>query len=410
MIPRKKLDIGWSDLLFGVKSCVLQGNHQDVEQRIAAVWSPDSHVAVSLSVRSGFDALLQALALPVGSEVLVSAITIRDMTRIIEQHGLIPVPVDLNMETLAVDMDCLERAVTPKTRAVLVAHLFGSRMPMEPLIRFARQHGLFVIEDCAQAYVGAAYTGHPQSDVRMFSFGPIKTNTALGGGILCFKDPSVCDKVNAVQSRYPLQPRRQFLQRLGKYALLKLLNYTLPFTILVVLCRLFGTNHDSLISKAVRGFAGTNLFTKIRQQPSYPLLALLERRLKNFDSSALEARIKVAQAAINLLPTVQQPGVRATYHSHWVFPIYAHSPERLMQHLWRAGFDATRHGSSLCVVDPPADRPTERPTEAISSLQHILYLPIYRGVSPRRLKRLAQVIAEFDTAQHASLKEVSVNE
>src|SRR5438876_3258754 len=84
-----------------------------------------------------------SLALPAGSEVLVSAITIPDMVRIIEAHGLVPVPVDLDPDTLSVDQESLDRAVTPKTRAVLIAHLFGTRQPMEPILKVARQHGLF---------------------------------------------------------------------------------------------------------------------------------------------------------------------------------------------------------------------------------------------------------------------------
>jgi len=79
---------------------------------------------VCLSVRSGFDALLAALALPAGAEVLTSALTIRDMTRIIEAHGLVPVPVDLDMRRLAVRPEDLARAATPRTRAV---NGFGTR-------------------------------------------------------------------------------------------------------------------------------------------------------------------------------------------------------------------------------------------------------------------------------------------
>ena len=94
-----------------------------------AAWDARASLAC-LSVRSGFDALLGALALPRGSEVLMSAVNIADMARIIEAHGLTPVPVDLDMQTLTVSMASLARAATPCTRAVLVAHLFGSRMPM----------------------------------------------------------------------------------------------------------------------------------------------------------------------------------------------------------------------------------------------------------------------------------------
>ncbi|GMF56664.1 unnamed protein product [Phytophthora fragariaefolia] len=61
---------------------------------------------------TGFDLLLQTLKLPAGSEVLCSAITIPDMIYVLRYHGLVPVPVDLDPETLAVDMEALKKAVT----------------------------------------------------------------------------------------------------------------------------------------------------------------------------------------------------------------------------------------------------------------------------------------------------------
>ena len=156
-----------------------------------------------LSVRSGFDSWLKALQLPPGSEVLVSAITIRDMVRIIEAHNLVPVPVDLNPEDLSVDIASLNRAISPKTRAILVAHLFGTRQPMEPILDVARKHGLFVAENCAQAFAGRHFTGDPSADVTMFSFGSIKTATAWEAGCCACATPTFC---RACESFNPLTP------------------------------------------------------------------------------------------------------------------------------------------------------------------------------------------------------------
>lgn len=93
----------------------------------------------------------------------MSALTIRDMTRIVEEHGLVPVPVDLDARTLAVRPESLARAVTPKTRAIVVAHLFGSRMPMEPVVRFARERNLFLIEVAPRRTPGTSTGGIPKA-------------------------------------------------------------------------------------------------------------------------------------------------------------------------------------------------------------------------------------------------------
>ena len=151
-------------------------------------WLPPEEVILSLSVRSGLDLLLTALELPAGSEMIVSAVTIPDMVRIVEHHRLVPVPVDVDGRTLQPVLEHLERSITPRTRAILVAHLFGTHIDMVPIIELAKQHDLLVIEDCAQAFVGSAYAGHPDSDCALFSFGPIKTATALGGAVVPVRD------------------------------------------------------------------------------------------------------------------------------------------------------------------------------------------------------------------------------
>ena len=102
MWVRKRLDIRWSELASALRDCLLSWERESRAEDLEDLWSAGDALAC-LSVRSGFDLWLEALQLPPGSEVLVSAITIRDMVRIIEAHNLVPVPVDLNPEDLSVD-------------------------------------------------------------------------------------------------------------------------------------------------------------------------------------------------------------------------------------------------------------------------------------------------------------------
>ncbi len=212
MWVRKRLDIRWSELASALRDCLLSWERESRAEDLEDLWSAGDALAC-LSVRSGFDLWLEALQLPPGSEVLVSAITIRDMVRIIEAHNLVPVPVDLNPEDLSVDIDSLQRAITPKTRAVLVAHLFGTRQPIKPILDVARKHGLYVAEDCAQAFAGRHFTGDPAADVTMFSFGTIKTATALGGGLLCVRDAAGAGADARTAGRLSNSIARRFRQK-----------------------------------------------------------------------------------------------------------------------------------------------------------------------------------------------------
>jgi dTDP-4-amino-4,6-dideoxygalactose transaminase len=397
MIPRKRLDIGWRDVLYGIGSCLF-ARQETAERKLRRAW-PGGDTALScLSVRSGFDALLQVLDFPAGSEILVSAVTIRDMTRILQAHGLVPVPIDLDVQRLDVRPESMERAVTSRTRAILVAHLFGSRMPMEPVLDFAREHGLFVFEDCAQAYAGPEDLHTPQADVSMFSFGAIKTATALGGGIFCFRDPEFLEAVRRHQAQWPIRSWWHFLSRLLKYSLLMLLSYRLLYSLFTGLCRLLGIDHDRLIGERVRGFPGDDLLRQIRHRPSAALLSLLARRIRRFDQETIKRRAAIAQYAIDQMPSLRRLGAQAADHTHWVFPILYDRPEDLQPGLWRKGFDATRGATSLCVVDPPADRPELEPVEARQAFERLLYLPVYAGLSRRCIRRLAAAVSGFEAS------------
>ena len=404
LIPRKRLDIDWTDLFYGLGSCLWPPCRQQIQARLDAAWSSRSSFEnqaslVCLSVRSGFDALLHTLNFPMGSEILVSAMTIRGMTQVIEAHHLSPVPVDLEIEQLTVGAASLAQCVTPRTKAILVAHLFGSRMPMEPILQFARAHHLLVFEDCAQAYGGAGYGGHPQSDVSLFSFGPIKTATALAGGILNFRDRALRDAVSQHQNQWPIQSRLQFGLRIGKYMLLVLLSQRWVYSLFVAGCHCFKANHDRVVASSVRGFPGDRLLMQIRQRPSTPLLVLLTRRLRQFDQCQIADRQALAEKAIALMPGLRRPGDRALHHTHWVFPILHEQPEQLMMYLWQQGFDATQGGSSLYVVPPPPTHPDMRAVAAEQAFQQLLYLPIYVGVSPQEIARLAQAVKAFDSTR-----------
>lgn len=388
MIPRGSIDMSWMDLFAGLRACLLPPS--EASARAAAETASGAQRLACLSVRSGLDLTLQALALPPGSEVLVSAVTIPDMVRVLEHHQLVAIPVDLDLERLTVTPEALDQAVTPRTRAILVAHLFGSLMDLDALVNVARQYGLFLIEDCAQAYDGA-YSGHPASDLALFSFGPIKTSTALGGAILRFRDPTLLAQVSAIQASYPIQARGSYLRRILMIMGIKLLAHPFTLGLMVRVWRRRGRNHDEVISTLLRGFPGTNLIDKLRQRPSAPLLALLARRLRQ--PARIAQRTARARSVIELLPAHYVVGATARRHTFWVLPIVSSDPEALVQALWAAGFDASRKGSSLYVVAPPPGR--EAATNAAAAIERLVYLPLHPALDAASVARMARVLAAF---------------
>jgi len=388
VIARKRLDIGWLDLAAGIRSCLWPGSTKEEDFR-------NDESLLCLSVRSGFDLFLKAVALPQGSEVLISAVTIPDMPRLLREHGLVPVPVDLDFATVSVSSASLRDRVTPKTRAILVAHLFGSRMPMDHVIEVAGEHGLIVIEDCAQAFAGREFTGDPRSDVRLFSFGPIKTATALGGACLFVKDPALHQKMSGTQAVWPCQSNIGYLKKLVLFGFFKAVLAPAFYNILLGILHLLGRDHDTLVTGSARSFQGGDFFQRIRHRPCLALQRLVSRRIRTYDDSRLKNRASVGREMLEAIPSVIAFGGLAANHTFWLFPIVCEDAEKWRRRLSAAGYDAARSSTSMKSVDPPAEHPDAIPTVALATMNRVLYLPVYPEMNERSRTRLAQVVNEL---------------
>jgi perosamine synthetase len=392
--PRLRLDLSFGVILFGLGAC-LGVRRRGREHRVLQAWAGGEAGLTCLSVRSAFDLLLQALELEPGDEVAVSAVTHPDMVRILEAHGLRALPIDVDAETLAPRQDLLVSALTARTRAVLVAHLFGGRVDLEPVAAVARRHGLLLVEDCAQSFRGPEDAGDAHADVSLFSFGPIKTATALGGGVVHVRDPELRAHMRALQDGWPLQPRREYAARLVKFSALVLLGRPRIYWLFARGLALAGRDLDAVVNGAVRGFPGSGFLGRIRRRPSAPLLATIERRLRRFDHARLDARARLGeQVARSLPPSLPHPGRGALDRTHWVFPVAVADRARLVASLRRAGFDAATATSGISAVAPPRDRPELAAQVAERTLEEVVFVPVYPEVRGRDRERLLAAVAE----------------
>jgi dTDP-4-amino-4,6-dideoxygalactose transaminase len=137
-----------------------------------------------------------------GDEVLTTPFTFISSAWGISYVGATPVFADIEEGTFNLDPEKLEAAITPRTKGLIVVHLFGQPARMDEIIAIARKHGLYVIEDCAQA-VGAKYRGTPVGligDVGTFSFYPTKNLGGCGeGGAFVARDEAVHTKARHIR-------------------------------------------------------------------------------------------------------------------------------------------------------------------------------------------------------------------
>lgn len=411
--PRHRLDVSLREVLFGILACTRPSRRETLATEILRLCALEEEGMVCLSVRTGFDLLLGALGLSGGDEILVSAITHPDMARIIRAHGLRVVPVDVEPETLAPKPELLRASVTSRTRAVVVAHLFGGRVDLGPVARFAADRGLVLIEDCAQAFAGPGGMRDPCADVSMYSFGTLKTSTAFGGAVIRVKDRRVLARMRETEASYPVQARGEYLKKLLEGLLLVVASRPRFYGGLVAACGAMGLGLDELLKGIGRGFSGTAsdgaFFGRIRRRPAASLLALLVRRLWAFEPVRLDRRAEAGGRAAGRLPAAfEHPGRRAIQRTHWIFPVVVPRPDALIRTLRDNGFDASRSTSSIVAVDPPAGLPA--PVEAERMMRDVVFLPLHSGLPPAELERLMRLLRahadDWDAPNHSAAGEI----
>ncbi|HEY8156100.1 MAG TPA: aspartyl/asparaginyl beta-hydroxylase domain-containing protein [Myxococcota bacterium] len=411
MWARGRFDISWSDLAWGLLRCAWPGDAGRLQRGVERLWSPAGDAIACYSVRSGFDLLLRSLALPAGSEVLFSALNVRGMTKVVERLGLVPVPVDLDLDQLAPRPDRLERAISDRSRVLVVAHLFGARIDLGPVFQLAARRGLFVVEDCAQAFEGLGDTGDPRADASLFSFGPLKTATALGGALARIRDPELRERMRSAQAGHPVQTRGAYLSRLVRFSGLKLLTYRASSAALFRLTSLTRVDLDRGLELAARSLTREKGRShpgrpsqKLARRPSAPMLALLEHRLRGAPERRIEARRRAGQQLLDGLEgAVVCPGARNPRHSHWLFPVLAKDPAGWIGALRAEGFDAAPI-ASLRVVPAPDGRPDLDPVVAREFLAQVVFVPCYAAMGERALAREASLLRHASGAKAAEIE------
>lgn len=183
----------------------LNGAQNEQFERALCKFTGSPH---AIAVANGLDALRLILRaykemgiMQEGDEVIVPANTYIATLLAITDNGLTPVLVEPSIETYNIDIDCIESAITPRTKAIMIVHLYGRAVWSEKLETIAKTHHLKIIEDNAQA-IGAEYNGIKTGnlgDAAGFSFYPGKNLGALGdSGAVTTKDPDVAHLVRAI--------------------------------------------------------------------------------------------------------------------------------------------------------------------------------------------------------------------
>lgn len=184
---------------------------QQFEEQFAAAMGRQYGVAVA-NGSVALDAAIVALGIGAGDEVIMPTFTIISCAAAVVRAGATPVLVDADPVTWNMDVNQIEAKITPRTKAIMVVHIFGLPVDMQPLLELAEKYGLKVIEDAAEMH-GQTYQGKPCGsfgDLSTFSFYPNKHITTGEGGMIVTDNRDLAAKCRSLRNLC-FKPEQRFL-------------------------------------------------------------------------------------------------------------------------------------------------------------------------------------------------------
>ncbi len=378
-----------------------------------------SHAIALPHARTALHHLLTALALPKGSEVITTPVTIPEVISVIAMQGLVPRFVDLALHSAAMDLYALEEAITPRTSAILVTHLAGLPCDMERVARLAQRRGLVLLEDVSQAPL-TRFRGRMLGlfgKAGFASLTPLKPASTYYGGITITNDGALAERLRRIDAGGGAPFSNAELAALWwRDALLDTVTDPAVFSAFTYPLVRAGERLDP---ERIREFQRGNLLNRPEKRRRVERLeALPERYFRRFgDAQAavglrgltrLESdHARRRELALRLHDRLVHHGVSGTptltpdhrnEGTFWRYPLWLPSTAartHLRRELLARGID-TSPTNLECLSREPAFAPFNAETpEAARFLDTMLFLPVHPTLRESDMDRIADAVAEL---------------
>jgi dTDP-4-amino-4,6-dideoxygalactose transaminase len=360
-----------------------------------------AHAVAASYGRMAFYYILQALAFPPGSEIIVPALTFWVIPELARVAGLKVVFADVDPKTFTIDPAAVERAVSPATRAIVPTHLYGLPCAMGPILEIAARHGLIVIEDCAHA-LGATCDNRPVGtfgDAALFSFQTLKPLNCYGGGMALVRDRALAARVRELAEREPWPDVKRVENRLLVGRLQRIFIKPWVFTIsafpILWASSLVGASPDVYLWEAIRSLTPlpdsyTERFPNVQAAIG---LAALEKLDEWTNETRRHAR-RMDQALGDL------PGITIPYcppgrtHVYYQYCVYGPERDEMVVRCVRRGVDIeTLHVDVCSELDLfSGSRVEPSGTPGAARAAQAMQIPVYSTLSDAQASRVARVV------------------
>lgn len=406
MIPRFSPAATWQEsLAFLADTVRLRDDRATVAEFEAAFanWVGVSAAHFVPSGRMGLAVLLDALGYPDGAEVIVPAFTYFAIPALLRLTGHKVVYADVEPTTFEISAASVKPLITDRTAAIIPTHLFGRTCPVKGLVKLCSQHGLDLLEDCAQS--SGARAGHQRTGAlgraAYFTFGITKNFTTFSGGMVTTSDEALSHRMRQALDTFGRPSTRKLIKEGGTALSMFVATRPLLFGATLGPLLRFSPKADAdpvhnAFKEPPRALSRKDLMNH-QWLPGAAQAAAGLRQLQTIDARNEERR-QLGNSLLQMLRTrgVAGPPAAAAPGGDHIFVSFAlRHPDRAAfgKALRRHGVDFSPGYMSACSALPDlGGRPGLCP-EAEKVEREVVHLPLYPGLTEARLERIADGVA-----------------
>jgi len=345
---------------------------------------------------------LKACNFPRGSEIIMPPISIKGILDVVLDCGLIPVFVDIDPNTLCFDSKKLKKAITPKTKAIIVTYLYGIVPNIKEIISISKKSNLFVIEDFSQCLNGKFKSKKVGTfgDVGVYSASSIKTLDTYGGGLLICKNKKLFSTLSQYKDSLPSPGRWHLITKILTDLTRNLATNRIIFTCFVFpLLRFLNFIKPGSVIKQT-GDRNSNMILSLPREWFYSFSSLQANvglfylpKINNIDKIRIENVRRIKSATSIIFPK----GVLNSINVYWQLIAFFYDPQKIQQKLHLKGIDTAR--SSLLNISNLSAYPYRKSMPYAENLYNQgLFIPSYHSLSKKDIKRIIDALNLVITA------------
>ncbi|MBF0312111.1 MAG: DegT/DnrJ/EryC1/StrS family aminotransferase [Oligoflexia bacterium] len=354
--------------------------------------------------RMGLYHLLKNMNLPLGGEVLISALHVADFINVIHLAGFKPVVIDIEKNSYCMDFHDLEKKITSKSVLFLITHLAGYPHDMQKVLNISNKYHLPFIEDCSQA-ISSTFHGKPLGtfgSASIFSLSLLKPICTINGGIILSSNTALLNKIRTSISSQKKIDKIPYITEAIKNIILKLAVSPLLFTFIVfpLLRPLIYKDdffakfqkHNKLVIKRER--LPQHFFEPFTWQQALlglsQLKTLKEREIRRYNNATrLYSKIN------NKLIHKPLPHAPQSNHSFWLFPIKTANPANLRNYLYKHGIDCSKMLLSCIPEEIAFTEYSFLANHAKKTKDQTLFIPAYADLKDKDIIHIIDTINRY---------------